>query len=334
MKTILPASVLPAAVLFLGVAACTSTTTGGSPQPAVSTAFTACSELQAASLARVQRCGGVTLFPLDEARREHEARRCASALAARGTRLEEDHLVACARALEAAACDDDELPSVCAARPGALVDGTACFSSSQCVSGHCAREPDEDCGRCARRPEVGERCDATWIGLSGQCGFGECSWAFGPTHELESRCVHLPGQDAPALAPGEPCELYGATPCEIGSACVEGVCEVMGTAAGERCDGFGHWDYIVATCDDGLACDAITRTCAEVELQTPGAPCDMEALRCDRGFCEYTAANEGTCVRLRQEGEACDDSDVRIRCAGLARCREGTCQIADAATCD
>jgi hypothetical protein len=121
-------------------------------------------------------------------------------------------------------------------------------------------------------------------------------------------------------------------PCAAGAACIDGRCS-SGGALGDACDDAMHATFGPGdTCADGLACDHDTKRCANPTFGAPGDRCDDEALLCSHGFCA-TVTNDAQCFAFKTVGAACDASDVRDRCEGLAQCRGGICQLDDPAAC-
>ena len=349
------------------VAACGSSHAGTSSDGGISgtssAELTACRALETASATRSRRCGSPKLFPFDDVHATHLAGACATSLGARGTRLEAAKVIACAAALEGAPCE--EIPSECDLAPGALVDGTSCTSSVQCSSGNCARKPAESCGHCATFAKAGDPCDAWMVGLRGGCGGGAaCAWTFDPAgRNVTATCAEPPSTGGGAcgyekggcatgyycahgtasgdrkcalgLAAGAACIPAGGgdeRQCGNGTSCVGGMCRAK-SALGEACVGLGAASFLADSCDEALACDLATKTCATVTLGKSGDACDDQTLRCDHGVCDYGGDPTGKCLAFKTVGAACDASDVRDRCEGLSTCRAGTCQLDNPAAC-
>lgn len=348
------------------VAACSTGAGGPAPDAdsaASSAELTSCRALEHASSSRTRRCSTARLFPFDDVHAAHFAEACAASLTARGARLDAAQVTACAAALEGTACGD-ESPVACELARGALIDGTACVSGAQCVSGNCARKPAESCGHCAASASLGDLCDTWMVGLMGGCGQGRCAWVFDLGNgSVAAQCAETAraagapcGEDLPRCSEGFYCARVGASrwgsctsglaagascapssgddpQCGLGMSCIEGKCRGKG-ALGDACTGYGFTSFIVDSCDDGLACDLESKTCLQVSLGKAGDACDDAALRCDHGFCDYAGGSVGKCIAWMKVGGACDANDVRDRCEGLSSCRSGTCQLDDPAACN
>ena len=219
----------------------------------------------------------------------------------------------CTAQTEARSCHEwlRGTPPACMPR-GGLIDGEACISKNQCVSGWC-RFTDEHCGVCAPMPAVGDPCDA----LS-QC----------PTFEDEAlwcmpdNTCRIPGEL------GQRCD--DDSYCQTELTCHQGTC-VESPGIGEACD-----------VDAGLYCDVWIENgicdqdgvCIERKWSGPEGACstwegDKWAVCGSNTRCvENPDSGESYCTALSEEGDPCD-SEVGPGCAAGLSCLEGFCRFSD-----
>ncbi len=258
-------------------------------------------------------------------------------------------LGACAGEWQAMSCDELRR----GVRPeciphGRREEGEACVFGSQCGSGYCAAPTRSDgspgCGTCQRVVGLGEACEGEPV----RCAEGlECHGACEPSPpfglppgatcerlgQCESGyfCLTLSSAEEPSCQPapavGDECPRD--TPYCEGNCDADGLCRAAPTD-GEPCALSANDAHI---CEQGLRCDPEAaggpRCSPPLEL---GATCkplnaDYSSGGCAPGtlcHCADAACQAGTCVRLRDLGEACGlEHDV---CLGGTSCVGERCE--------
>lgn len=232
---------------------------------------------------------------------------------------------ACVEAISHASCDPSsrgqrrQAKSCDSVFSGTLAEGEDCLLDAQCVSRVCVRA---DCGMeccvgvCAEaaqeRAAVGESCvdlscvEGAWCATDGVCAAlhaegtpcadnAECDYGlacYSLTNELPT-CQHLPGE-------GDGCPTDNVTACNsLGLACnpATEICEPRLYEGSECIPAADRCSRAY------LFCDPETRTCAR--YPTLGAECPQ--YRCSgEAYCDFDWGSlSGTCVALKQDGDAC-----------------------------
>jgi hypothetical protein len=237
----------------------TSTPTGTSkpppPPPPAITEASACTAYAKARCAKQKSCAAFQyeLAWGDDATCEaRTSLGCVERFAEPGVSLKPDGLDACARAIEAVACDDfalGVLPPACTVA-GTLAKGAKCAHDEQCASGYCKKGSFGACGSCGDRSTAGGYCSAGTDCAPGLvCASGSCR--------------------AP-VALGGSCS--SSSPCGPGLACIGGRC-AKGAPAGTSC---GLEPGAPDPCDrtNGVVCSPLVMSCTQVKVVAAGQKCN------------------------------------------------------------
>ena len=191
-----------------------------------------------------------------------------------------------------------------------VADGAACKAGDTCVAGDscvnaiCAKETTSTGGT----GPAGSACQQD----------SDCAT---PNH-----CDFTHGSCAAPATTGSAC--FTSADCVTGLICTTGdQCEPP-VASGGQCGG--------GDCATGLGCDATTRKCTAITFAAQGAPCDRDAVLCDRGSCNIGSSGgsqKGVCPKIIADGAACNGSDTTSACDDFADCINGTCQVPNEADC-
>ncbi len=289
-------------------------------------------------------------------------KQCVLDLAAPGTGWTPASLSECAAAMEKAhSCESKT--AACATPAGSLADGAGCTKSAQCKGRLCRITAASTtgkptfCGTCATVAAEGGDCkaaidcDKALFCLAGKCAKPPAALGEGsicaqtdssgvvapslPTLPCEAGLycntlvIPLPSSSTPSApkcekrpAKGERCTL---TECQEGLRCSGGACVDPAEARDDGADCTGNGDCKSGYCDRGnLQCKAVT-------LVGVGAPC-TQGVRCTEGLTCYGTTDEAsTCVERIAEGAACTNGGPP--CTTNTVCRDGKCQLNDAALC-
>lgn len=234
---------------------------------------------------------------------------CASALRAPATGATPNTMAACALAFDSASCDDVVVgrPPKSCHDPGALGLGAACGDDSQCsgVDAFCRVAPDDTCGACSVRGDVGAACDS-----ARDCQYGLVCYF---------TCMRPVG-------PGDMCDGM-LKQCPETMVCFNYKC-IVPAQRGASCEpNADHCDH-----DHGLFCDPEEKICLPYKVAGIGAPCGT-GIVCGRGTC---VPDEGTetshCVQNLPDGSRCDRTRGPA-CLGPAKCVNGQCRVPQADRC-
>jgi hypothetical protein len=295
----------------------------------------ACSDLAAARCAKRMSCGSTSIQRVYGDLNTCLAREkliCVNSLAAKSTGNSAANAENCAAAYAGQSCADffvGNPPAVCV-YTGTLASGTSCAFAGQCSTTYCVNEKVTQCGTCGAAPSGA--CDATTCARGQEC--------FNDTVAMTMSCI-TPG------SMGSPCNR--TNPCQAGLSCVGatmmamGSCQTAATMMGAACD---PRQQMMPGCDanQGLYCNATSKTCQALAYVGDGAPCGQLADGTDAactagGECILaTGSRMGTCKAPAADGAACDTSSGPP-CLSPARCvtggsgTAGTCMIADASKC-
>jgi hypothetical protein len=344
--------------LCVGLLACSSASyTSGAPSPTTGgSAAASCGDLVTAENEQSARCRlGGTSSPREGAGYPRALKGCENELSAPGNAITAEQVGTCVAALrvscdfEISACD----PVYYAV--GTLPNGSACGTSSQCVSSSCKRPLGSGCGTCAPAIPIGGACpfsgggrctkgsictlkgggtDGTCLALPVPLAEGET--CFDGTSSLVSRCAAglvcdsfapKPVKCVKARIAGEPCKTQTEclTPlrCLVSTGTSEGTCTEP-FPEGAACTASG-------ACAAG-GCSKTTMKCVPFEEVAAGGACNAEEKRCVRGSCR-----DGTCVDPIPDGAACvvasSPSSASADCDAAASCIDGICKIRDPAIC-
>lgn len=326
--------------------ACSGSSSGGS-------ASSSCSNYANAEIDAEIRCGSGQLS--SDERANYVSRFsivCNDAITAPGSGITSAYLDGCVAALAKNPACTSAVPE-CADPAGTLAIGAACGSDDQCASTHCAINTviagadgggttSENCGTCGTTVADGAACASGDTCVAGDsCTNGKCSaettsgggtGALGSSCQEDSdcatpnRCDFTQGVCAAPGAAGSSC--FTAADCVSGLICNGGEqCEAP-VASGGACTG--------GDCASGLGCDSTSHKCTSITFAAQGAPCDRDAILCDRGTCNIGSsggANAGICPTILADGAACDASSGTTSCDDFAECISGTCQILNPASC-
>jgi hypothetical protein len=232
-----------------------------------------------------------------------------------GTGLAGAGLAACRAAIPAASCDELLSGTIPACqREGALPDGAACGSHTQCQTGFCRMPETSFCGKCAPRAAEGAACDT-----SASCQFPlRCSEA--------GRCVK-------GAAEGELCNE--STPCRPGTLfCSQDNTCKRPSAEGKACNRIGN--SIAQPCETGLSCRPAERgTCRAIRFVGAGEACGVIANAAPVLCRASGSCVQNSCRPAGKDGEACTISPLGDSggCLAPALCLEGRCKLPDPASC-
>jgi len=263
-------------------------------------------------------------------------KQCALDLAAPGTSWSPAFLSGCAEAMEKAhTCERKTV--ACEAPAGSLADGAGCTKRVQCkgrlcrITGASTTGRPTFCGTCATvAAEGGEcktsaDCDKTLFCLAGKCATTPTPLGEGAT------CAQTDSGGAVASSlPTLPCEpgLYCNTLVIPLASSTKAApkCEKL-RSKGERCT--------LTECQEGLKCfDGACGDPADardVPVVGVGAPCS-QGVRCADGLtCHGTTEEASTCLMRIAEGATCTNGGTP--CTTNTVCRDGRCQLNDAALC-
>lgn len=323
-------------LLVLGVIgllgfACSSTSTNGSNQG------DACAQYAAALNSFNTRCWSAQLS--DARKKALDARLklvCDASLSLKGSTVTPQNLVACASALNQAACGSDpNIIPACDVPRGTLADDTACVSNTQCKSGNCDKTTFDACGFCRPAIPIGESCLSTISCVAGaRCNGTECVADKAPS-AIGGPCDAAKGEFCqnglvcdPATkickgraAAGEPCS--SSTQCQTGLTCnSSGSCGAPDyKAEGEVCGA-------PALCQPGLTCDYMTARCAKFAVIPPGGDCGAPQTVCERGTCDTVTRK---CPLIVADGGDCGTSSSM--CDDYAACWDGKCVLMGTQAC-
>lgn len=218
-------------------------------------------------------------------------------------------IVNCANALKTADCSllqGDEPPAACKIKAGTLADGKSCIKSLQCQSTHC-KQIGSDCGVCGQKSAAGEPCSN-----SQDCAEG-------------LKCI----QGAQESVCGAPVVVGGKCTggdCIPGYACVNDICVLPETKAGQPCSSGAQCDSFA-----GLLCHPLTKVCTAIKQAEAGASCGLlenDYVACKGGGkCKIPQGKtSGSCVAAAADGAACDP-EQGIDCLEPAECTNGLCKL-------
>ena len=236
---------------------------------------------------------------------------CVPALALSSTGATPAKIDACAKAVAALGCSDNQLAYSlpdCVFK-GTLAAGTACGSNSQCVGGYC-RFTSSTCGVCSSRNAAGGSCTA-----AADCVAG-------------ATCVN--GTCATQLPIGMACSA--SKPCKLGLYCKAGSCAAAGTMANTPCD-----SNITESCNflAGFFCGQ-SNVCVKSQVANTGSACGLSATNYTEctygGTCNTSGGTVGTCVAAVLDGQACDSTNA-LNCLAPATCENGTCKLTNPGSC-
>jgi hypothetical protein len=327
--------------------ACSSSSSG-------SGANGSCANFANAEIDQEARCGSTPISP-DE-RANYLSRFdivCADAIGAPGSGITDAYLDACTAALGKNPACTVAVPE-CADPAGTLAVGAACGSDDQCASTHCAITSSSsgtdggasttvtECGKCGATVADGAACQATDTCVAGDsCTNGTCAkqttssggtGALGAPCQQDSDCAtpnHCDFTQGVCAVPGVAgSSCFTAADCATGLICTSGEQCENPIASGGQCTG--------GDCAAGLGCDATSKKCTSITFAAQGAPCDRDAVLCDRGTCNIGGsggAQKGVCPTIIADGQACTAGSTTTSCDDFAECVNGTCQIQNPADC-
>jgi hypothetical protein len=289
---------------------CSSDAGSGHPSAPVDPS---CSAMAAAHCSLIESCLPIFLrteFGNVDSCIERLTVSCAAYAKWPGTSFTSVKMDRCAQAAREARCDNLQvtLDAACSIEPGALPEGAACYSASQCMSGSCnvAFLPDgttSGCGKCTK-------------------GCGDGSVCLPPATCI----VSASGMTCrPPLPEGAPC-TPGAI-CAIGLTCIASVCSKP-AGEGARCAGASECDVF-----QELAC--VDETCRKVTVVQAGEGCSAPGVRCGSGtYCGAATPSSSTpsCMAYAADGSPC--SDMGLRCQGPAICAGGACKLPADLVCE
>ena len=304
---------IPRLAVLVGalVLSCSPADVGGSA------AAQACQDYAYAYCAQLQTCSPTALqqrFVTVKTCESLYQTSCLNGLALASTGTTAAGREACASVLPSWGCADflhaQNPPPACVVPSGALPNGAACASYSQCQSAYCGYAAGKACGTCAPAPQPGDSC------ATNQCTTGLACMTIGLT------CAAYAGAGAPCAT----------APCDEGLACVGGTCAIGVTVIGMPCD------PNAAGCDifNGLGCSGATKTCVTETLAQSGQACGMVAEQptsCLGGNCQH-----GVCIGNVPAGGACTIGGApcisNARCIVPAGATSGTCLVSGSIACE
>jgi hypothetical protein len=222
-----------------------------------------------------------------------------------GVTFSPDAIKECGDAYDDLSCEEvitNQSPDAC--RPeGEKPDGSNCAAGPECDGGYCLTNGEGQCGTCATPLPEGATCDVmTQVCVAGTY----CSAA--------SKC-EKPGAKGDACSATQPCG---------GLSCNNGTCGDF-LPVGADCSGG-------ATCDftEGLYCNAISSTCAQLGVAKLGEKCGVDLTTdaltvCEADVeCDFMAEQ---CVARLKDGDSCtiDTQSGTSHCAVGLQCVEGKC---------
>jgi hypothetical protein len=294
------------AVVFAGLAGFFAHGCSAASQPPLERACRAFANIQSI---RKTSCYGVAHAPDEATLISRGTKSCELVSSAPGSMVGADYWNTCA-----SEANNDCVGFKCATYPsGTRQVGEPCLVDNQCATLWCKSTtviasdgsvPPEglQCGKCAARLPEGSSCNAAIdaCDIDFSCFQGSCR----SKGQAGAHCLHW-------------------SDCAFPWVCLSsGICgEVL--QVGETCSSS-------LECTTDFGCDMATKVCASVEYGQAGDTCDGEVFLCESGSCNMTA---GTCPAVLADGAPCDPSDSSTVCQAYARCFQGTCQIADPASC-
>jgi hypothetical protein len=222
-----------------------------------------------------------------------------------------DDLAACATALGTATCSDllaGQMPSVCTAKPGTVINGRACGSDLQCQSTYCNKT--DTCGVCSPRQTAGGDCTVDAGCVAGLV----CA---------HMKCVAPAGPGGDCNLPNQPCRSDLYCPTMNGSA----KCTAKLGAGGACADSDQACDFV-----KGVICDPLNHTCEAINVAKGGMACGLGAKTLCVGFvapCSAFLAG-GVCANPAEDGAACGGNAV---CIPPATCENKICRLPSAPDC-
>jgi hypothetical protein len=327
-------------------AACSSSSSGSGG------ASSSCANYANAEIDQETRCGSAPLSPDERANYVSRFNTvCSDAMNAPGSGITTAYLDGCVAALGKNPACTVAVPE-CNDPAGTLAVGAACGSDDQCASTHCAiatsgsgaadggaTTTTQNCGTCGATVADGAACQSGDLCVAGDsCTNGKCAavtTSGGGTGALGAACQ----EDTDCATPNHcdftqgVCAAAGnvGSSCSASADCVSGLicsgadqCEAP-IASGGACTG--------GDCASGLGCDSTSHKCTAITFAAQGAPCDNDAILCDRGTCKVGASSGAVCPTIIADGQPCDPNSTATACDDFAECIGGTCQVPNPADC-
>jgi hypothetical protein len=275
---------------------------------------------------------------------------CENELALPGQAIAAGQLDACASAFGAGSCRATATTSqACAFGHGALADGAACQTDTQCQSGICKNA--SPCGMCAPAIPVGQACGGN---TGGTCAQGSAC-QFSAQSAPGGQCVMVSYGNEGASCDGSAARCSGSLYCDLsthkctapggaGSACqASEACtgQLVCTGAPKSCQvrqPVGSPCQGRDECGPGLVCPGFTHQCSQMTWVSAGQPCSDTAL-CAVGPCPAGASGPGgapvgaACPTVIADGKPCNTRDLTTTCDAFASCQNGICTLPGSAVC-
>jgi hypothetical protein len=223
--------------------------------------------------------------------------RVAQAIEGGRVKFHADKLDSCIDSLESGDCMLGASDDCATFFEGKQPVGEACKFSFECTpDAFCDAGRPGSCGKCVRRPGLGESCG------DGPCGAGQA---------CREVCV--------AITQGEGDSCGEGSGCRGKLACMGGTCQ-RPAGRDESCDSSQE---SAPRCDADLGLVCVNGTCGERTFNEVGGPCDGETNACNvHGFCN---ASTDQCTALPGDGQSCAPGGL---CADGHFCAGGSCEAA------
>jgi hypothetical protein len=255
----------------------------------------ACAEMANALAAQLGRCNPYLLMAVYGSQAAYAARlqlNC-NIFDAPGVNWPARPFAPCAAAMAAQNCADwrDDLPLAACPLSGQFVDGEPCGSGFQCQSGLCSL-PSTGCGRCIKRPTLGQTCDE--------------ACAEGLACNPNKVCVMMGRL-------GAPCDAN--SPCRLSLACRSGACAQRATVG--PCIVDDECDFA-----QGYTCNPDRGQCVKISF---GSTCSTNPDG-TYVYCTGLVCKAGMCIPRVDDGGMCSDAN-RLFCKWPARCLNAQCRL-------
>ena len=322
-------------VAFLGISFL-ALASGGCSDDTGNPVLSACSEIQHVVLTRNAACPGDRPNPVSDEWISFLCGRLVNEVSLGHVTFDPTAVAACEAQLASAPCDDLQNPTeVTPCKTvfmGVLAAGGACTDDSECASGLCTFQVDQDThlplcpGACEFRVPIGGACaagsGATTCARSLFCIKGLCTTTRGssPTGAACTQSAECITPDRCEYESGETCQplLADGVACQSGPQCQSLSCRSNVCAAhladGAPCGSGPSGNIPASDCASGVCTfnEGGSEKCASVHMAEIGQPCGVASdgsseTWCHSGFCRIESGTMGTCTALFGSGLTCSN---------------------------